>query len=806
MSPTMELMIFVLLVAVVGLGVSNRMISEHVRALRRRVEVLEAQRGGVAASPMPSAPAAAPAPVEPPRAPRPIPAPVDRPSMPAAAPAPWPTYEPQPRERSKLERVVAEHALSLAGGAFVLIAAVFFVTYAVDQGWIGPRLRMALAAAFGVALAGVGVWLASRLQPSERIGRALGSLHGVLVGVGAAVVFVTIVASVRLEEVMSAPVGVACQIIVASAVVVLARRWRSQDLAGFGLVVALGAPILVGADADSATLALLSVALVGAVVLAATERWPRLLLVAALVTAPQLASYAADGAAGIAVVTTVLLAWWALLAVGCVACALRAQDGPPRSTIATVLATPLVVWSGIELVLDRVQVGEVDSGDRAVLLLAFAALQVALAAGAWLRWRVRVESLAVALVGAGLSTAAFAAGSAADGASVTWAWAAEAVALTVLWSRTRSWMSMLFAAAMWALAVVQAFVIVAPATLLRTPGDSLLEPMLAMAALVVGAVATRLLITIRSDDEQAGIACRILEPLAALAAWYAVAIATSHLVEPTLDSLLLGAWCAVGGLAAAWTGLRLARPELGFVAVFALFLEASALVGDHHDGGAALLVYVPAAGAALALLLVARASRTRIAPLWIAVASQVALAAIVIIGNIPPWNLRAWDAGPVADAAGLLILYLVGCVLLVFALDAATVPREWRRVGTGVLAGSALYAVSVLVVGALTDVPGEVEQTPQVALTLTWVAIAVAALFAGTSRTLRDHRELRVGAYGLLMLAGAKLLLVDTAELETPMRMLTFLLTGLGLLGSAWLERRLRDDVAPPSPPTPPTA
>ncbi len=795
-------MIFVLLVAVVGLGVSNRMISEHVGALRRRVEALETQRADVAVStPAPVAPApvslgpVTPPYVEPPRPPQPA-ATAPRQPVPAAAPTPWSLPEPQPRTRSTLERILAEHALSLAGGAFVLIAAVFFVTYAVDQGWIGPRLRMTLAAAFGVALAGVGVWLASRLEPAERVGRALGSLHGVLVGVGAAVVFVTIVAAVRVEEVMAAPVGVICQILVASAVVVLARRWRSQDLARFGLVVALGAPILVGADADPATLALLSVALVGAVVLAATERWPRLLLVAALVTAPQLAAYAGDGAAGIAVVTAVLLAWWALLAGGCIACALRAVDGPPRSSIATVLATPLIVVSGIELVLDRVQPIEIDSGDRAMLLLAFAALQVAVAAGSWLRWRVRVESLAVALVGAGLSTAALAAGTAVDGAAVTWAWTAEAVALTVLWSRTRSWLSLAFAGALWVLAAVHALVVVAPVTLLRTPADSLLEPLLALAALVAGALAARLLMTIRSEDEEAVVACRILEPLASAAAWYAVAIATTHLVEPTLDTLLLGAWCAVGGLAAAWTGLRLARLELGFVAVFALLLEASVLAVEHHDGGAALLVYVPMAGAATAALLLARASRARISPLWIAVASQIVLSAIVVLVNVPPSNLRGWDAGAVVDAAGLLILYLVGCVLLVFALDAAAVLRQWRRVGVGVLAGSALYAVSVLVVGALTNSPGVVEQTPQVALTLTWVAIAVASLFAGTTQRLRDHRELRIGAYGLLALAGAKLLLVDTSELETPMRMLTFLLTGLGLLGSAWLERRLRDDVA----------
>ncbi len=695
-----------------------------------------------------------------------------------------------PRERSLAERIIAEHALALVGGLFVLVAAIFFVTYAIDQGWIGPRLRIALAVAFGAALVAAGMRVAARLTPEERAGRAIGSLHGVLAGTGAAVAYLAIVAAVRLEEVMSTPVGVLAHIAITAGVVALARSWRSQDLAAFGMGVGLAAPILVGATATAGTVALLTVALVASVTLAVIERWPRLLLAAMLITAPQLADAGATGDPQLAGVVAMLIAWWALLVAGAIASALRTDSGAARSVVTLILATPLAAAVAFEAALDS-QFLPVD-GPRALFLLTLALANLLAAGVVHVRFRGRADVLVIALLGAGMSSLAALVGDVGDGAAVAAAWLAEAVALAAVWWHTRSRMAAAFASAIAALAISHVAFLDAPVTLLVESGSSLTEPLLALAAVLLAALAARVLLARLAGwtSDTLTALSRTFDVLAPFAAWYAIAIALAHLADPATVQLQLAAWFAIGGLVALAAHHHIQRVELLVLAMAALVGEFIWLAGHAHGDGTALWVYVPAAVLAAAILNYMR-SDGELALL--ATASQALLAAVVVGWVVPVTNLRVYDEPDLM----LVLLQLGAGVIALGALlysvgrwDA--VPEQTRRAIHAAAALGALYAVSVLVVAALTPRPGVFEQTAQLTLTLTWLALGVAALFAGTSQRLRQHVELRVGAYALLGLAAAKLVLVDTADLETPQRMLAFLVTGLGLLGSAALEQRMR--------------
>ena len=53
-------------------------------------------------------------------------------------------------------------ALAIAGGVVTLLGVVFFFVLAVNRGWIGPEVRIALGGLASSAALGVGFWLRRR--------------------------------------------------------------------------------------------------------------------------------------------------------------------------------------------------------------------------------------------------------------------------------------------------------------------------------------------------------------------------------------------------------------------------------------------------------------------------------------------------------------------------------------------------------------------------------------------------------------------------------------------------------------------
>ncbi|MCK8785645.1 DUF2339 domain-containing protein [Roseomonas sp. NAR14] len=120
------------------------------------------------AAPMPAATApagesaasapAAPAPAAPPEEPADLPADVPLPD----APPP-----PAGRPRRSLEELLTMRWGVWAGAAALLLAGVFLIRYAAEEGLLGPATRCALAGLLGLALIGTAEWLRRRLAAAD---------------------------------------------------------------------------------------------------------------------------------------------------------------------------------------------------------------------------------------------------------------------------------------------------------------------------------------------------------------------------------------------------------------------------------------------------------------------------------------------------------------------------------------------------------------------------------------------------------------------------------------------------------------
>src|SRR5205807_877827 len=80
----------------------------------------------------------------------------------APEPVPPPQAAPPPRKRMDLEVLLTQRWGVWLGAAALLLAAVFLVRTAVEQGWLGPAPRCALAVLLGAALIGCAEWLRRR--------------------------------------------------------------------------------------------------------------------------------------------------------------------------------------------------------------------------------------------------------------------------------------------------------------------------------------------------------------------------------------------------------------------------------------------------------------------------------------------------------------------------------------------------------------------------------------------------------------------------------------------------------------------
>jgi Predicted membrane protein len=214
------------------------------------------------------------------------------------------------------------------------------------------------------------------------------------------------------------------------------------------------------------------------------------------------------------------------------------------------------------------------------------------------------------------------------------------------------------------------------------------------------------------------------------------------------------------------------------------------------------VLWVGLGGLALVLIRVDRVGREVFlvsAGVMVAAAAAVAVAIVA-----PPSGLVVgWDPlEPIVLLQSIAALGTVvaGLVAIARAARPDSVVR-WVWIAAGV---TTLYLLSIAVVGAVaTQVGGttpteELQTQGQVALSVLWAVLGLAAFVAGLRLRILD---LRHAGLALLALATAKVFLFDLSALDVAYRVISLIALGLLLLTSAWVWQRLQ-----PRPPTTPTA
>jgi uncharacterized membrane protein len=203
-----------------------------------------------------AAPAAVPEPGEP------LPAEPEPPLPPLAAPEPPPA-----RPHRSIEEMLGARLPIWIGAVALVLGGVYLVKYSVDQGWIGPEVRVALGVGLGLALLVAGRYLR---RPAAQVAAALAAA-------GVAVLYASFLAAVELYQLIPPPVGFALMAATTVAAVVLALA-HGPIVAIVGLLGGFVTPFFMrGAAPDPrglfAYLLLLHLALLW---LARRRRWNRL--------------------------------------------------------------------------------------------------------------------------------------------------------------------------------------------------------------------------------------------------------------------------------------------------------------------------------------------------------------------------------------------------------------------------------------------------------------------------------------------------------------------------------------------------
>ncbi len=150
---------------------------------------------------------------------------------------------------------------------------------------------------------------------------------------------------------------------------------------------------------------------------------------------------------------------------------------------------------------------------------------------------------------------------------------------------------------------------------------------------------------------------------------------------------------------------------------------------------------------------------------------------------------------------------------LILALTAiAWMLRDHPRLGRPLAMATAavvVYGMSIVLVGLLTprgsadeygDVTRDISQTAQLTLSSFLALLGLALLVYAVARR---SREARLAGIALFALVAAKVVLFDTASLDSGFRVGAFVLAGAVLLAGAFLLARLEDAPRPADPEPP---
>ena len=215
----------------------------------------------VASPPRPDAPAPAPAG----RAPAPVPA---RPQAPPAASLVGIDWE----------SLVGVRLFSWVAGVALLVAAISFLRYSIEHGWLGPAIRAAIG-----AVVGVGLLVGAETRRARRYAVTAQSLAAA----GVAILFSTIFAAHALWDLLPMAATFPLLVLVAAVAMAYAVRRASLTMALLGLAGGFATPILLstGQDRPIGLFSYLLLLNAGLAWVAHKRRWPVLGAIALGLTA-----------------------------------------------------------------------------------------------------------------------------------------------------------------------------------------------------------------------------------------------------------------------------------------------------------------------------------------------------------------------------------------------------------------------------------------------------------------------------------------------------------------------------------------
>ena len=197
-----------------------------------------------AAPPKPAEPAAAPSGAQPPppsagtsedRPARPMPT-VAPPPLPPAPSAPPPrSAESRPGQATTLESQIGVRVAGWIGVALLLLGGGFFVTYAIQNAWLSPSMRVMLGMLGGAALVGIGHVMERKSYPL---------LARMLTAGGGGLAYFSVYAARGVYGLIGAPLAFGGLLAVSLIVLALSVLYRNQWIALGSLLAAYFVPVL----------------------------------------------------------------------------------------------------------------------------------------------------------------------------------------------------------------------------------------------------------------------------------------------------------------------------------------------------------------------------------------------------------------------------------------------------------------------------------------------------------------------------------------------------------------------------------
>jgi hypothetical protein len=175
------------------------------------------------------------------------------------------------------EALIGVKLFSWIGGIALVLAAIFFLSYSVQHGWIKPWLRASIGLATGTALIAV---------CEMRIARGYKWTADALDGAGIAILYATLFAAHALWHLASAAIVFGAMLVVTAVAVALSIRRDSVFIALLGLLGGFATPALLstGENKPIALFTYLLLLNIGLAWVAMTKRWPLLTALTVVLT------------------------------------------------------------------------------------------------------------------------------------------------------------------------------------------------------------------------------------------------------------------------------------------------------------------------------------------------------------------------------------------------------------------------------------------------------------------------------------------------------------------------------------------